>query len=121
MMSATNAALTEPLSNLHSALHEVFGFAEFRALQEAAVQAAVENRDVLVVMPTGAGKSLCFQLPSVISVGVTLVVSPLVALMRDQVNNLKERTAFSRLGCAYLNSLQNADEQREVLYALRNG
>ena len=105
----------------HAALQEVFGFSEFRALQEDAVRAAVEGRDVLVVMPTGAGKSLCFQLPAALSPGVTLVVSPLVALMRDQVEALAQRTAFSHLGCAYINSLQSSDEQRELLQDLRDG
>ncbi|HEX8835204.1 MAG TPA: ATP-dependent DNA helicase RecQ, partial [Abditibacteriaceae bacterium] len=96
-------------------------FGEFRALQEEAVRAALEGRDVLVVMPTGAGKSLCFQLPAAISEGVTLVISPLVALMRDQVDGLRARTSFRQLGCAYLNSLQSPDEQRDVFDELRAG
>jgi ATP-dependent DNA helicase RecQ len=103
------------------ALHDIFGFGEFRALQQEAVQAALDGRDVLVVMPTGAGKSLCFQLPAAISDGVTLVVSPLVALMRDQVDALKNRTAFAQLGCAYINSLQSAEEQRFLVDQLRDG
>jgi ATP-dependent DNA helicase RecQ len=119
-MSASVAAASPP-SGLHAALHEVFGFSEFRALQEAAVQSTLAERDVLVVMPTGAGKSLTFQLPAAISEGVTLVISPLVALMRDQVQNLKARTSFGQIGCAYLNSLQSPDEQREILDLLRYG
>jgi ATP-dependent DNA helicase RecQ len=107
--------------DLHQALHDVFGFGEFRALQEEAVRAAVEGRDLLVVMPTGAGKSLCFQLPASIGDGVTLVVSPLVALMRDQVDALKNRTAFAQLGCAYINSLQSQEEQRLLVDQLRDG
>lgn len=90
-------------------------------MQEDAIGAATTGDDVLVVMPTGAGKSLCYQLPAAIADGITLVVSPLVALMRDQVVALQERTTFSEIGCAYLNSSQNASEQREVLDALRNG
>ena len=108
-------------TDLHQSLREVFGFEEFRALQEDAVCAAACDRDVLVVMPTGAGKSLCYQLPAAIAPGVTLVVSPLVALMRDQVIALQERTAFASLGCAFLNSSQTSAEQREVLDALRAG
>jgi ATP-dependent DNA helicase RecQ len=103
------------------ALHGVFGFAAFRALQRPAIEAALDGRDALVVMPTGAGKSLCYQLPAAITPGVTLVVSPLVALMRDQVEALRERTTFRELGCAYLNSLQSAAEQNEVLDRLRAG
>ncbi len=108
-------------STLHQSLHEVFGFGEFRALQQEAVQAAIEGRDVLVVMPTGAGKSLCYQLPAGITAGVTIVVSPLVALMRDQVAALQERTAFGHLGVASLNSLQNPNEQSAILEDVMQG
>src|SRR5688572_12291458 len=110
---------SSPLPDLAQALHQVFGFSEFRALQEGAVSAALAQRDVLIVMPTGAGKSLCFQLPAALTDGVTLVVSPLVALMRDQVEALTQRTAFAELGCAYINSLQSPGEQRERLQQLR--
>jgi ATP-dependent DNA helicase RecQ len=112
--SSTHSALRE-------SLREVFGFEDFRPLQEEAITATLAGRDVLVVMPTGAGKSLCFQLPAAISEGLTLVVSPLVALMRDQVESLRSRTNFSRLGCAYLNSLQSPEEQRELTEQLRAG
>lgn len=108
-------------TDLHQKLHDVFGFAEFRPLQEDAIRATLEGRDVLVVMPTGAGKSLCFQLPAAVSEGVTLVVSPLVALMRDQVEGLKSRTAFKQIGVASLNGLQSPDEQRYILEELRDG
>ena len=102
-------------STLHQSLHEVFGFGEFRALQEEAIRSTLEGRDVLVVMPTGAGKSLCYQLPAALTEGVTIVVSPLVALMRDQVSALQERTTFARLGVASLNSLQHSSEQSAIL------
>jgi ATP-dependent DNA helicase RecQ len=110
-----------PTQNLTDSLREVFGFEEFRALQEDAIRAATKGGDVLVVMPTGAGKSLCYQLPAAIADGTTLVVSPLVALMRDQVVALQERTSFAQMGTAYLNSSQTAQEQREVLDSLRAG
>src|SRR5215207_736805 len=67
------------------ALHELFGFPAFRPGQREAVEAAVQGRDVLVVMPTGSGKSLCYQLPALMRADLTVVVSPLVSLMQDQV------------------------------------
>lgn len=85
------------------------------------MSAAVSGEDVLVVMPTGAGKSLCYQLPAAIAGGTTLIVSPLVALMRDQVVALHQRTTFSQLGAEFLNSSQTFDEQREVLLRLSAG
>lgn len=77
-----------PLDPLARLLRERFGFAAFRPFQEPACRAAFEGRDVLLVMPTGAGKSLCYQLPGVARGGTTLLVSPLIALMEDQVAKL---------------------------------
>ncbi len=77
--------------DLRAVLHAAFGFAEFRANQEAVCRAVVDGKDVLLVMPTGAGKSLCYQLPGFALGGTTLVISPLIALMEDQVAKLKER------------------------------
>jgi ATP-dependent DNA helicase RecQ len=74
-----------------AALRQVFGFDDFRPGQEEAVAAAVAGRDVLVVMPTGAGKSLCYQLPALMRQDLTIVVSPLVSLMQDQVEALEQR------------------------------
>lgn len=102
-------------------LQRAFGFDEFRPLQEDAVRAALSGRDVLVVMPTGAGKSLCFQLPALLAPGLTLVVSPLIALMRDQVDALSRRPVFEQAGCASLSSLQEPSEQRQVMDNLRAG
>jgi DNA topoisomerase-3 len=92
-------ALPEPASlpaleagdTLATLLHRVFGFSSFRPNQEAVCQAAVDGKDVLLVMPTGSGKSLCYQLPGIARGGTTLVISPLIALMEDQVAKLKER------------------------------
>lgn len=72
-----------------TALHEVFGFAEFRPGQRDVIDSILAGRDTLAVMPTGAGKSLCFQLPAVMDGGLTVVVSPLIALMEDQVRSLR--------------------------------
>ena len=74
--------------NLADLLQSVFGFAQFRANQEAVCRAAVNGRDLLLVMPTGAGKSLCYQLPAIALRGAALVISPLIALMEDQVAKL---------------------------------
>ncbi|MGH9469036.1 MAG: RecQ family ATP-dependent DNA helicase, partial [Terriglobia bacterium] len=84
---------TGPLhcDDLNDLLHSAFGFSSFRPNQEAVCRAAIEGRDVLLVMPTGSGKSLCYQLPGVARGGTTLVISPLIALMEDQVAKLKER------------------------------
>ena len=79
------------MSDLHQALHEHFGFSAFRPGQEEAVRAAADGHDVLVVMPTGAGKSLCYQLPALLRDDLTIVVSPLVSLMEDQVSALRLR------------------------------
>jgi ATP-dependent DNA helicase RecQ len=74
--------------NLETLLHQTFGFPTFRANQEAVCRAATDGRDVLLVMPTGAGKSLCYQLPAIARGGTALVVSPLIALMDDQATKL---------------------------------
>jgi ATP-dependent DNA helicase RecQ len=89
----------EPIAratDVDGALHELFGFERFRPGQREAVEAARDGRDVLVVMPTGSGKSLCYQLPGLMRTDLTLVVSPLVSLMQDQVQAL-ERVAPGRV------------------------
>ena len=84
-------ALPSNPENLAQLLHSVFGFAHFRANQEAVCRAAIAGCDLLLVMPTGAGKSLCYQLPAIALGGTALVISPLIALMEDQVAKLAER------------------------------
>ncbi|MEP7365928.1 MAG: DNA topoisomerase 3, partial [Acidobacteriota bacterium] len=86
-----SAPVIEYGDTLASLLHRAFGFDEFRPNQEAVCQAAVDGNDVLLVMPTGSGKSLCYQLPGIARGGTTLVISPLIALMEDQVAKLRER------------------------------
>ena len=78
-------------SNLTTSLHTHFGFESFRAGQEGAIQSLLEKHHTLVVMPTGAGKSLIFQLAALQFNGLTLVISPLIALMKDQVDSLTRR------------------------------
>jgi ATP-dependent DNA helicase RecQ len=96
------------------ALHELFGFAGFRPGQREAVVAARDGRDVLVVMPTGSGKSLCYQLPALLRTDLTLVVSPLVSLMQDQVEAL-ERVAPGRV--ALVNAQQDTATNRRAIDA----
>jgi len=97
------------------ALHRYFGHTDFRAGQAEAVAAACTGRDVLVVMPTGAGKSLCYQLPALMRDDLTVVVSPLVSLMQDQVDGLRARLGprASLVGC--VNAQQDAAANRAVL------
>ncbi|NMS25107.1 DEAD/DEAH box helicase, partial [Vibrio parahaemolyticus] len=68
---------------------DVFGYQEFRDGQQLVIDAAVEGRDSLVILPTGGGKSLCYQIPALVRSGITLVISPLISLMQDQVDQLK--------------------------------
>src|SRR5436190_12540002 len=95
-----------------AALHDIFGFEDFRPGQEEAVRAALDGRDALVVMPTGAGKSLTYQLPALLRDDLTVVVSPLVSLMQDQVDGLR-RVAGDRV--AVVNGQQGAAANRDVL------
>ena len=91
-------------------LHSVFGYTRFRGQQQAIVEQVAEGGDALVLMPTGGGKSLCFQIPALLRQGTGIVVSPLIALMQDQVDALRE----AGVAAAYLNSSLGAEEQREV-------
>jgi ATP-dependent DNA helicase RecQ len=103
--------------DLRSALERHFGHGSFRPGQEALVQAVLDGRDVLAVMPTGSGKSMGFQLPAVMLPGTTLVVSPLISLMKDQVDELDRRGI--RAGA--LHSMLPADARAEALGAARSG
>jgi ATP-dependent DNA helicase RecQ len=101
----------------HRALQEVFGYSEFRGQQAAIIDHVCAGHDALVLMPTGGGKSLCYQIPALILPGLAIVVSPLIALMRDQVR------ALDQLGvqAAYLNSSLPPFEQAEVLARAQRG
>src|SRR3954471_12335649 len=100
--------------DLHAALRQHFGFEAFRPGQEEAVRGALEGRNVLVVMPTGAGKSLCYQLPALAREDLTLVVSPLVSLMQDQVDSLGGRAAL-------VNAQQDPATNQAAIEAAREG
>ncbi len=99
--------------DLPSALRQNFGFDAFRPGQREACQAALDGRDVLVVMPTGSGKSLCYQLPALMRDDLTIVVSPLVALMQDQVEALQARGLGDEVGL--VNAQQGLDANAGVL------
>src|ERR1700754_2682792 len=104
-------------TDVDGALSEMFGFERFRPGQREAVLAAREGRDVLVVMPTGSGKSLCYQLPALMRTDLTLVVSPLVSLMQDQVEGLED---VARGRVALVNAQQEtAANRRAVDLAVR--
>ncbi len=102
---------------LHNALKEHFGFDSFRLGQLDAMRHIMQSRDSLVVMPTGAGKSLCFQLPALLFEGTTIVVSPLIALMKDQVDSLQQ----NGFPATYINSSLDNHEVAMRLEGLRNG
>ncbi|MCD1286831.1 MULTISPECIES: DNA helicase RecQ [unclassified Brevibacterium] len=109
----TSAATTSPLD----VLHDVFGYEEFRGTQAAVVDQVVGGGDAVVLMPTGGGKSLCYQIPSLVRAGTGIVISPLIALMADQV------AALDNLGvrAAYLNSSLDFEEAQNVENALLAG
>ncbi len=98
-------------------LKQYFGHDAFRPGQEALVDAALSGRDVLGIMPTGGGKSLCYQVPALLLPGVALVISPLISLMKDQVAAL----AAAGVSAAFLNSSQDLEESRQVWGAVRRG
>ena len=110
-------APSHDLSHATALLHSVFGFGAFRPGQEEIVGAILAGENVLAVMPTGSGKSLCYQLPAIVRGGVTLVVSPLIALMRDQVRAL----TAAGVAAGSLNSSNEPAETARVMGLLRRG
>ncbi|MBF4470916.1 DNA helicase RecQ [Flavobacterium sp. HJJ] len=92
---------------LHAKLKENFGFEKFRPNQENIINSILSGKDALAIMPTGGGKSICFQLPALILPGITIVISPLIALMKDQVDSLKS----NGIPACYINSSQSSEEQ----------
>ncbi len=109
--------MRHPPSDKFSVLKHTFGFAGFRPLQEDAVDAILERRDLAMLLPTGGGKSLCYQLPTLLMEGITIVVSPLIALMQDQVIALQELG----IEAAMISSAQSAQEQQEAFAKAKNG
>ncbi|MCW5313889.1 DNA helicase RecQ [Nostoc sp. KVJ3] len=103
--------------HLEQALKYHFGYDRFRPGQRQIIEDALQNRDLMVVMPTGGGKSLCFQLPALLKNGLTVVVSPLIALMQDQVEALRN----NNINATFLNSSLNAYQVRSREEAILNG
>lgn len=105
------------MPDLVEQLQEHFGLDEFRLSQREVIEDVLAGRDVLCVMPTGAGKSLCYQLPAVVKGGLTVVVSPLISLMEDQVQQLRDE----EIAAALLNSSLTASMQRETIAQIEQG
>lgn len=98
-----------------SLLKNRFGYSEFRLQQAGSIQSILDKRDTFVLMPTGGGKSLCYQIPSLLFSGVTIVISPLIALMKDQVDALR----LNGIAASFLNSTQTLKEQEEIMQLVR--
>lgn len=102
--------------DIHSVLKEHFGYTHFREGQETIIQSILTQQNVLGIMPTGGGKSICYQLPALLLEGVTLVISPLISLMKDQVDSLKDMG----IPAAYINSTLNSSEINQRMQQARN-
>ena len=112
-MSLTN-------TDLHSSLKKYFGFSKFKGLQEIVIKNIMEDKDTFVIMPTGGGKSLCYQLPALVKEGTAIVISPLIALMKNQVDAI--RGISEQNGIAHvLNSSLTKSEVRQVKEDISNG
>ena len=110
-------ALLQQLDQARSLLKQYFGYDDFRPLQQRVIQSVLAGHDTLGVLPTGGGKSVCFQIPALVTGGLTLVVSPLISLMQDQVEALRRRG----ISAAFLNSTLSTSDSREVWRQLREG
>lgn len=105
------------MSDALSILQQVFGYNEFRGNQEKVIETIIKGQNAMVLMPTGGGKSLCYQIPALSRIGTAVIISPLIALMKDQVDALVKKGVEA----AFLNSALSKSEQREVEETLRSG
>src|SRR5947209_5524881 len=105
------------MPDLREHLQNLFGLEEFRPSQREVIEDVLRGKDVLCVMPTGAGKSLCYQLPATISGGLSIVVSPLISLMEDQVQQLRDEG----IAASFLNSALGPSLRRQVMKELEEG
>lgn len=106
--------------DLHAALQQYFGFKKFKGTQEQAIESLLAGKDTFVIMPTGGGKSLCYQLPALVSEGVAIVVSPLIALMKNQVDLVRGYSSSDNVA-HFLNSTLSKKEIKEVHDDLKSG
>src|SRR5262245_3052153 len=106
--------------DLHKALQEYFGFDKFKGTQEKVIESLLAGHDTFVIMPTGGGKSLCYQLPAIVSEGVAIIVSPLIALMKNQVDLVRSYSSKDEVA-HFLNSTLNKKEIREIHDDLQTG
>src|SRR5947207_13628991 len=102
--------------NIHQILQHYFGYSQFRYNQQDIIENVLAKKNSVVLMPTGGGKSLCYQVPALAFDGVTVVVSPLIALMKDQVDALK----LNGVAAAFLNSSLSNNDQSTALHQLKN-
>jgi superfamily II DNA helicase RecQ len=110
-----NGVKMQAFEQLREIIHRYWGYDDFRPLQAEAMRAVVEGRDSLVVLPTGGGKSLCFQAPAMAMPGLAVVVSPLIALMKDQVDALVD----CGIPAACVNSTLEFDQRRRIAEEIR--
>jgi ATP-dependent DNA helicase RecQ len=116
-MTPNLTPIASQFSSLEQALKHFFGYDRFRPGQQPIIEAALQDQDLLVIMPTGGGKSLCFQLPALLKPGLTVVVSPLIALMQDQVEALQD----NGIGATFLNSSIGLTESRQREASILSG
>src|SRR6476661_10682790 len=114
------AAVTTTKLNLKKALHDHFGFDAFKGEQEKIIKSILAGNDTFVIMPTGGGKSLCYQLPAMMSEGVAIIVSPLIALMKNQVDLVRGYSDKDNVA-HFLNSTLTKKEIKEVQDDLQSG
>ena len=119
-LPAGKAGSAKKRFDLHKALQEHFGFDKFKGTQEKAIESLLAGHDTFVIMPTGGGKSLCYQLPALVSEGVAMIVSPLIALMKNQVDLVRGYSSNDEVA-HFLNSTLNKREIKEVHDDLLSG
>jgi ATP-dependent DNA helicase RecQ len=113
-MSAMSHPRYPDAADIHETLQNVFGYADFRPRQQTIIEELIAGDDAFVLMPTGGGKSLCYQIPALHRPGVAIVLSPLISLMKDQVDALQA----NGVAAAFYNSAQGSEAARQVLAQL---